>query len=300
MPISRRLKLMLAAEQISFMRRSRKHWGHHLARARDFIGAALAGTDPSRPVLILGAGFGLEIPWKLAPANTFGWDAAPLSRLWTCLRHRRWPPWVFDDMTGAFDELDKVAHRSAVVPGRWTLRPAQSAAKRLAGLMPSIPVSPRALRAWIGEHRPGAIICANVLGQLKPMAMRIIERSFKPMSPWVSDPELKDPLQEALDIWNARLLRAILDVLRDSDSALCLLHDRAVIHQEADIALGGWEDSWTGQLKTSERFLEASDPLSGVDFVAELNGLPCRTKERWIWPLAPKQIHIVEALAYGI
>jgi len=299
MAISRRLKRMLAAEQASFMRRSRKHWVSHLARAKDFIGAALVGADPNRPVLILGAGCGLEIPWNLAPASTFGWDAAPLSRLWTCLRHHRWPPWVFDDMTSAFDELDKVSRRSALVPGRWTLRPAHSAARRLAGLMPSIPVAPRALREWIGEHRPGAIICANVLGQLKPMAQRIIERAFKPMSPWVSDPELKDPLQEALDIWIARLLKAILGVLRDSDSALCLLHDRAVIHQEADLALGDWEDSWAGQINTSEVILEASDPLSGVDFVAELNGLPCRSKERWIWPLALKQIHIVEALAYG-
>jgi hypothetical protein len=203
-------------------------------------------------------------------------------------------------MTSAFNELDKVSRRSAVIPGRWTLRPSHSAAKRLAGLMPSIPVAPRALREWIGEHRPGTIVCANVLGQLKPMAQRIIERAFRPMSPWVSDPELKDPLQEALDIWIAKLLKAILDVLRDSNSTLCLLHDRAVIHQEADIALGGWDDSWGGQIKTSEVILEASDPLSGVDFVAELNGLPCRRKERWIWPLAPKQIHIVEALAYGI
>lgn len=299
MAISRRLKRMLAAEQISFMRRSRKHWGSHLARARDFIGAALKGADPSRPVLILGAGCGLEIPWNLAPADTFGWDAAPLSRLWTCLRHHRWPPWVFDDMTGAFGELDKVSRRSTVIPGRWTLRPAHSAARRLAGLLPSVPVVPCALREWIVEHRPGAIVCANVLGQLKPIAMRIIERAFRPMSPWVSDPDLKDPLQEALDIWIARLLRAIVDVLRDSNSALCLLHDRAVIHQDADIALGGWEDSWAEQLKTSERILEASDPLSGVDFLNELNGLSCRAKERWIWPLAPKQIHIVEALAYG-
>jgi hypothetical protein len=129
--------------------------------------------------------------------------------------------------------------------------------------------------------------------------MRIIERAFKPMSPWVADPDLKDPLQEALEFWVARLLRAILAVLRDSNSALCLLHDRAVIHQDADIALGGWEDSWTEQLKTSERILEASDPLSGVNFATELSRFPCRTKERWIWSLAPKQIHIVEALAYG-
>jgi len=119
------------------------------------------------------------------------------------------------------------------------------------------------------------------------------------MSPWVSDPELHDPLQEALDEWNAKMLRAILGVLRDSNAALFLLHDRAIIHHEADVALGEWADTWQGQLKTSERFLEASDPLSGVDFINELNGLDCRAKERWIWPLARKQIHVVEAIGIG-
>jgi hypothetical protein len=155
------------------------------------------------------------------------------------------------------------------------------------------------LERWIGENRPGTIICANLLGQLKPLAHRIIELAFKPMSPWGSDPDSHDPLQEALDNWNAKMLKSILNALRNSNSALCLLHDRAVIHQDADLALGEWKDSWQGQLKTSERLLEASDPLSGVDFMEELGGLPCRAKERWIWSLAPKQIHIIEALAYG-
>jgi hypothetical protein len=186
-----------------------------------------------------------------------------------------------------------------VIPGRWTLRPPQAAAKRLAGLLPSVPAAPRALNKWIREHGPGTIICANVLGQLRPLAQRIIEKAFKPMSPWAADPDMRDSLQEALDEWIAKMLKSILDALKNSNSALCLLHDRAVIHQDADIALGEWDDSWQGQLKTSERLLEASDPLSGVDFIEELGGLPCRAKERWIWPLATRQMHIVEALAYG-
>jgi hypothetical protein len=293
-----RLNRLLAREQISFIRRPRKHWGAHLALAREFIGSALKSADPARPTLILGAGPGLEIPWRLAPVNTFAWDAAPLSRLGTFIRHRRWPQWVFKDITSAFEGLDVVSRRVQIMEGRWALRPVYKAARRLAGLLPSVPHSPKALDAWIEEYCPGTIICANVLGQIKPLAYRIVELAFKPRNPWVDDQDLVDPLQDALEIWISKLLASILNSLRKSGSNLYLLHDKGVIHQDADIALGDWTDSWLEQLKTMEKNLDVSDPWSGVDVLTELNSLNCLAKNRWIWPVGPAQIHIVEALAY--
>jgi hypothetical protein len=237
-----RLNRLLAKEQNSFVRRPHRHWGAHLSRAREFIASALKNADPARPTLILGAGPGLEIPWRSAPANTFGWDAAPYSRLRTFIRHRRWPPWIFKDLTSAFEQLDVVSRRVQVLEGRFSLRPVDRAAKRLAGLLPSVPYTPKALEAWIGEYRPGTIICANVLGQIKPLAYRIVELAFKPRTPWVADQDLADPLQEALEIWISKVLVSILHILRQSGSNLYLLHDRGVVHQDADIALGGWAD----------------------------------------------------------
>ncbi|MDR1840338.1 MAG: hypothetical protein LBQ86_00210 [Holophagales bacterium] len=293
-----RLKRLFAKEQISFLRRPRKHWGTHLNLAREFIGSALKNVDLARPALILGAGWGLEIPWRLAPVGAYGWDMDPLSRLGTFTRHLRWVPWVFEDVTGAFAELDRVARRTQVLEGRWVLRPALAAAKRLAGLLPSVIPSTRALDAWIREYRPGTIICANILGQILPMAHRIIEQAFKPRNPWVTDQDMADPLQDALDAWTARAVRAILSTLSQSGSNIYLLHDRGVIHQDADVALGEWTDPWTKQLRTSERDLEVSDPLPGVDVLKEFSQLVCRYKNRWLWPLGPAQVHVVEALVY--
>ncbi|MCL1909197.1 MAG: hypothetical protein FWG12_07535 [Holophagaceae bacterium] len=266
--------------------------------SREFFGAALSEADPARPVLIIGAGWGLEIPWRSAPRNTFGWDADPLSRLGTLLRHRRWVPWVFDDLTGAFASLYKVSRRVQVIEGLGKLRPAQVAAKRLAWLLPSIPPSPQALERWVHDYRPGTIICANVLGQIKPMACRIVEAAFGHRSPWINDQDLADPLHDAINVWTAGILRSILQVLRSSNSSLFLLHDRGVVHQEADIALGEWTDSWAEQVKSNNSYLEASDPLSGLDILEEFNKLTCKSKSRWIWPLGTSQIHIIEALAF--
>ena len=294
-----RLNRLFASERRSFLRRSRKHWGNHISRAREFIGSALTNADPERPVLILGAGWGLEIPWHLAPAATTGWDADPFSRLGTFISHRRWPPWVFGDITGALAELDRVSRRVQYVEGKYTLRPTPDAAKRLAGLMPSVIPSSKQLDAWIQENHPGTIICANILGQIRPLAYKVVESAFKPRLPWQVDQDLADPLQNALEAWTARTLRAILDVLRKSGSSLYLLHDRGVINQDADLALGQWADSWLEQLNTSESCLEIIDPLSGIDFLKELCELPCQTKKRWIWHLGPGQTHVVEALAYS-
>jgi hypothetical protein len=294
-----RLKRLFAREQLAFLTRPRRGWGEHLDRAREFIGTGLKNADPVRAVLILGAGWGLEVPWGAAPIGTFGWDADPLSRLGTWIRHRRRPPWVFDDFTGSFAELDRVSRRVQVLEGVWALRPVHAAARRLAGLVPSVPCAPTTLEAWIGEYRPGTIICANALGQIKPMGHRIVELAFKPRDPWVADPDLEDPLHEALDAWSAKAAKAVLAVLCKSGADLHLLHDRGVIHEDAGVSLGDWADPWTKQLAAAKKSLEASDPLPGVDVLEELAPRPCIGKERWIWPLGPGQVHVVEAIRMG-
>jgi hypothetical protein len=129
------------------------------------------------------------------------------------------------------------------------------------------------------------------------MAHRIVELAFKPRDPWVADPDLPDPLHEALDAWSAKLARAVLTVLGDSGSSLCLLHDRGVVHEDADISLGDWTDPWTKQLVTTKTSLDVSDPLPGVDVLEELAARQCVEKRRWVWPLAPGQIHVVEAIS---
>jgi hypothetical protein len=299
MTINFRLKRLFAREQMAFLMRPRRGWGEHLGHAREFIGSALKNADPARAVLVLGAGWGLEVPWGVAPIGTFGWDGDPLTRLGTWVRHRRRPPWVFDDFTGSFVELDRVSRRVQVLEGAWAPRPLHAAARRLAGLMPSVPCAPSELEAWIGEYRPGAIICANALGQIKPAAHRIVELAFKPRDPWMADPDLEDHLHEALDIWCAKLARAVLAVLGKSGSNLHLLHDRGVIHEDADVSLGDWTDPWTKQLRTREKSIDVSDPLPGVDVLEELIPRPCIEKKRWVWPLGPRQIHVMEAISAG-
>jgi len=293
-----RLKRLFMMEQLAFLKRSRKHWGNHLNLAREFIGSGFQNSNPARSVLVLGAGWGLEIPWHLAPIGTFGWDADPLSRFGTFIRHRRWAQWICSDFTDAFAELDKLAQRLQFMEGLLALRPTHVAAKRLAGLLPSFSPQPKSLEAWIQEYRPGTIICANVLGQIRPMACKIIELAFKPRCPWVVDQDILDPLQNALDAWTARVVRALLNVLRQSGSKLYLLHDRGVVHQATDLALGEWTDPWPKQLRATESTLDISEPMPGVDVLEELNLLKCESKNRWIWPVGTEQIHVIEALAY--
>jgi hypothetical protein len=207
-------------------------------------------------------------------------------------------PWIFSDFTDAFAELDKVARRVQIMEGHWTPRPATASAKRLAGLLPSLIPSPKTLKAWILEYRPGTIICANVLGQIRSMAHQVIELAFESRSPWVADQDIVDPLQNALDEWTAKLVRGLLTLLRQSGSNLYLLHDRGVVHQDADLALGEWTEPWPKQLRASADSLDVSDPLPGIDVLEELNPLNCNNKNRWLWPLGAEQIHIVEALEY--
>jgi hypothetical protein len=227
-----------------------------------------------------------------------GWDGDPWSRLRTALRHQRFPPWVFTDATGAFEELAITARRAARESwsGRW--RKPEKARARLAGLLPSLGPRPEVLRAWIAAHRPGSILAANLMGQFAPLAERVIERAFKPMDPWEPDPDLPDPLAEETSAWSARVVTAFLETLKDSGAELWMLHDRAVLEKAP--LLGPWQEDWTRQIAPASPGvpLELFDPLGGVDVLAAVGKPPLRA-ERWLWPVGPGQIHLVEALAFS-
>jgi len=297
--MSKPLSSLLAREQFAFLAREKGAWGEHLDRVRALLGEGLQAADPSRPVLILGAGSGLEVPWALAPPSTVGWDADPWSRMWTLLRHRRFPPWVFEDLTGGLRDLDATTRRAAGEPWSGRRRDRDQATRRLAGLLPSLRPQPKALQAWIATHQPGTILVANVMGQFGVVAERVVEGALG-FVPWEPDPERTDPLAEALEAWTGRALAAFLGALAERGAALWMVHDRAVGFGEGALELGPWEDLWIRQLR-SHQGLEINDPLGGVDVLAQMQGLgrkPLR-KERWIWPLAPGQCHVVEGLAFA-
>lgn len=285
----------LAAEQRAFLRRNRSRWQEHLGRVRAFLGDGLAGAEPGAPVLILGAGSGLEVPWRLAPAATVGWDGDPWSRVRTLCRHRRWAPWVFQDLTGGMAALSDLAWRTARQPGSGRVRTSPAACRRLVGLLGTLEPRPVALQAWIQVHRPGTILAANVMGQFGVGAQRAVERAFGGHAPWTPDPDLPDPLEQALDAWTARAVRAFLAALAASGADLWLVHDRGVLFGAGPVALGPMEEPWTAQVR-SEVPVEASDPLCGVDVLGEIQGRRFERHQRWLWPVAPGQTQVVEAV----
>ena len=285
----------LAAEQRAFLGRDRTGWEDHLERARTFLGEGLRAADPAAPVLILGAGSGLEVPWGLAPATAVGWDGDPWSRVRTFLRHRRFPPWVFQDLTGGLDELAALAWRTARQPWSGRVRATRVATRRLAGLVASLDPRPGPLRTWIGQHRPGTILAANVMGQFGVVAQRLVERAFQGRPPWTPDPELPDPLEQALQAWTARAVRAWIAALLESGADLWLIHDRGVVYGSAPVGLGPLEPDWTAQLRADEP-LEVSDPLCGVDLVREIQARTPTRHQRWLWPVTPGQINVIEAM----
>jgi hypothetical protein len=295
--MSKPLSRLLRQEQMAFLGRDRGAWGDHLDRVRGFLGEGLQAADPARPVLVLGAGSGLEVPWSLAPPRTTGWDADPWSRAWTVLRHRRWAPWVFEDLTGGLADLDAAARRAVAEPWSGRRRDHRAAALRLAGLLPSLHPQPVALRAWIADHRPGAILAANVMGQFGVVAERVVEAAFG-QAPWELDPERQDPLAEAVEDWTRRAITAFLGALRESGADLWLVHDRVVVFGGDPLELGPWESQWAQQVR-SQGALEASDPLGGLDVPPLLGAQEghLARKERWIWPVSPAQQHVVEALS---
>ncbi len=296
--MSRSLSRLLRREQFAFLARDKGPWAEHLARVRTFLGEGLQTADPTRPVLILGAGTGLEVPWALAPQWTTGWDADPCSRLGTALRHQRWAPWVFEDLTGGLADLEALTRRARAEPWSGRRRNQGAAAKRLAGLLPSLHPDPAALKAWILVRRPGTILVANVMGQFGVVAERLVETTLGWM-PWEPDPERADPLAEALEAWTRRALTAFLGALRDSGADLWLVHDRAVVFSGGNLDLGPWEPDWTRQLRAKSPPIEASDALAGIDLALALAGcdLDPGKSARWIWPLAPRQRHVIETLA---
>ena len=296
--MSKLLFRLLRREQRAFLGRDRQAWGDHLARVRAFLGEGLRAADPTRPVLVLGAGSGLEVPWDLAPTWTEGWDAAPWSRARTWLRHRRWAPWVFEDATGGLADLEATVRRALGEPWSHRRRDPRAAARRLAGLLPSLHPRPASLIGWIEAHRPGTILAANLMGQFGVVAEGLVEAAFGKTSPWEEDPELPDPLAEALDAWTARAVAAFLEALARSGADLWLVHDRAVVFSGGRLELGPWADDWTRQLRTDSPPLEVRDPLAGVDTRAVLadRGLAVLHAERWSWDLAPGQRHLVEAI----
>lgn len=294
----RPLPRLFLHEQRAFLARDRRGWDEHLFRIREFLGQGLAEADPERPLLILGAGSGLELPWRRAPQGSVGWDADPLSRLRTFLRHGRWAPWVFGDLTGQFDPLRRAALRAVRESWSGRRRGLDVARRRLTALLPSLPADPAPLQGWVRRHQPGTILAANFMGQLGPMAQRILEAAFSPEDPWESDPERVDDLAVALEAWTARQVRSLLECLAASGAQLWLVHDRAVLGGERPVVLGSFAAQWETQLR-GDGPLEAWDPLGGVDVLEALPGRSMTRAERWLWPVGPGQLHLVEALAFA-
>ncbi|NTV73743.1 MAG: hypothetical protein HGA66_06005 [Holophaga sp.] len=291
--MDRALASALAREQRAFLARQRGAWAPHLEQARAFLGQGL--REARGPALILGAGSGLEVPWFLAPPGTVGWDADPWSRALTFLRHRRWAPWVFQDLTGGMEELWATAQRTARQPWSGRVRATRTASRRLAGLVGTLDPAAGPLRAWIAERRPGTILAANVMGQFGVLAQRTVERAFRGASPWTEEEE--DPLEAALRGWTGRAVGAFLAALGQSGADLWLFHDRGVLFGEAPFRLGPLAEPWSAQLETAFP-LEAEDPLCGVDVAQAFPGRPAEFHQRWLWPVAPGQVHVMEALRF--
>lgn len=295
-PMGSVLGSFLAREQRAFLGRDREGWGEHLARVRSFLGEGLARADRDRPVLVLGAGSGLEVPWDIAPPATVGWDADPWSRLRTALRHHRWPDWEFADLTGGMPALDALALRCLRQP--WPAGKARSrhaAQARCAGLLASLDPWPAALVDGITKRQPATILSANLMGQFGTVAQRMLGRR---LGPWWEEAFPPEELGEALDAWVGRALRHHLQVLAASGAELWLVYDRGVLHGGEALTLGDWGDPWPEQI-AGRGTAELEDPLAGVDPIAELKraGRGILRRDRWLWPLAQGQTHLVEAVA---
>jgi len=290
----------LATEQRAFLRRRRGVWQPHLERVRGFLGDGLRSADPGRPVLVLGAGSGLEVPWRLAPPGTVGWDADPWSRARTWLRHGRWAPWEFQDLTGGLGALSALAWRTARQPFTGQVRTSLASYRRLVGLLGTLQPQAAPLRAWIQQHRPGTILAANVMGQFGVVAQRAVERAFAGYPDGGEDPDGPDALEQAMDAWTARAVRAFLGALLDSGAELWLVHDRGVLFGTTPAELGPLREPWPAQLRAAPLHagapLEAMDPLCGVDVLAESRDRGPDRHQRWLWPVAEGQTHVMEAL----
>jgi hypothetical protein len=152
------------------------------------------------------------------------------------------------------------------------------------------------------------------------VARRLVERAFGGHQPWAgmagpggppprapgpggppwlepapADPEDSDPVEQALQGWTARAVRAFLGALRESGADLWLVHDRAVLFGDSPVDLGSAADAWTAQLRAPGP-VEAMDLLGGADPAESFQGRPLAHRERWIWPVARGQAHVMEAI----
>jgi hypothetical protein len=190
-----------------------------------------------------------------------------------------------------------VAGRTAREPWSGRLRTTPAMGRRLAGLIADLQPGCAPLWAWIQAHRPGTILSANVMGQFGAVAQRLVERAFAGHMPGPADPEEPDPLDLALQAWTARAVRAYLGVLAASGADLWLVHDRAVLFGQAPVALGPMEASWAAQLR-ADGPVEAMDPMGGVQVLEEIKCRPATQHQRWLWPVAPGQVHVMEAIRF--
>ena len=236
---------------------------------------------------LLGAGSGLEVPWALAPPGSVGWDADPWSRVRTCIRHRVWPPWVFGDLTGGWPSSCAPRRcRTARQPWTGRARGGRSATLRLAGLVGSLAPDAAPLSGWIRVHRPGTILCANVMGQFGVLASAAVERAFGGRSPWTGEEGVEDPLEEALRGWTARAVGAFLAALARSGRSSGSSTTGGWCSAGCRSTLGALREPWTAQL-VAPGALEADDPLCGIDVLEAFPGRKVERHDRWIWTSDP-------------
>lgn len=288
-------------EQLAFLRRDRALWHPHFDKIRTFFGMGLARASQG-PVLILGAGTGLEIPWNMAPRETWGWDADPWSRFGTALRHRRLAPWVKGDITGVLEEFERLVQRALRESWSGKRRNLGSATCRLKALLESAEARPVQFQRWIEDHQPKTILAANFMGQITHLLQSRVEKAWAPINPWQSDFDCPDPLLEAVDAFGARVIAALLEALKESGAELWMVHDRAILERlTPDACLGPFDPDWRQQLGAAmpaPLHLEAYDPLAGVDVWDVFAGRTCLKSERWLWPVGVGQVHLMEGLAF--
>ena len=202
---------------------------------------------------------------------------------------------MFQDLTGGLDELAALAWRTARQPWSGRVRATRAATRRLAGLVGRPGSAARAAPDLDRPAPPGDHPGGQRHGPVRGGGPAAGGARFQGRPPWTPDPELPDPLEQALQAWTARAVRAWLAALLESGADLWLIHDRGVVYGSAPVGLGPLEPDWTAQLRADEP-LEVSDPLCGVDLVREIQARTPTRHQRWLWPVAPGQTHVMEAM----
>lgn len=100
--------------------RNKKAWQPHLEQTRAAITAAVKQADPAEPILVLGAGLGLDLPLKALndhPAGALLCDAVKTPQL--AAKLKRYPNLQFElwDVTGLLEEFwDDYSNKNIVPP----------------------------------------------------------------------------------------------------------------------------------------------------------------------------------------